>query len=155
MNAFIYYLHNGNDIPFYVGQTNSTKNRIKSHKERFGLNTKLEIIDIVNYDNRMFWEKHYMQLFISWDFVLVNKGVFKTKLLKPMNQRQRRAYFVNYNKMQLEERKKKIDIIKSSKQYNNLLILIGKTSKSRKEEIQLIKMMFSKEIIEFYFNDNQ
>ena len=69
----IYYLHNGNDVPFYIGKTvqNPIK-RLNNHKKVFGDNTLLEVIDVVENDNWLFWEKHYISLFKSWGFNLTN-----------------------------------------------------------------------------------
>lgn len=71
----IYYLHNGDDVPFYIGKTvqNPIK-RLNNHKKVFGDNTLLEVIDVVENDNWLFWEKHYISLFKSWGFNLENKN---------------------------------------------------------------------------------
>ena len=89
----------------YVGMTSQTLNRRlsrhvtdlikkKTHKDCwiFGLKQKnlspiIEVIDIVNEDKWQFWEQHYISLFKSWGFNLVNhtfggEGVFG---LKPWN----------------------------------------------------------------------
>jgi hypothetical protein len=71
----IYYLHNGNNVPFYVGKTVQNPNkRLNNHKKVFGNNTLLEVIDIVKNNNWLFWEKHYISLFKSWGFNLKNKN---------------------------------------------------------------------------------
>jgi len=149
MHAFIYYLHNGNDVPFYVGHTHSTENRLKSHKERFGLTTQLEIIETVNYDNRMFWEKHYMHLFISWGFALINKGVFKVK------SKAAPRYNINYsskNQKQetLNKRKEKILIIKNSPEFKQLLELIRSHDNNYKESQILERLIINKKVLKLY-----
>jgi hypothetical protein len=71
----IYYLHKGDNIPFYIGKTkNKSLHRNYQHKYTYGDNTVLEILDEVNPDDWNFWEKHYISLFKSWGFVLDNKN---------------------------------------------------------------------------------
>ena len=65
--TFIYYLHNGNNVPYYVGKTVNPKLRYKNKKL-------LEVIDEVNSEEWKFWEKHYISLFKSWGFQLDNKN---------------------------------------------------------------------------------
>jgi hypothetical protein len=76
METIIYYLHKGDNIPFYIGKTkNSPKKREREHRNR--MNNKsiyLEIIDKVNNDKWKFWEQHYISLFKSWEFELENKN---------------------------------------------------------------------------------
>jgi hypothetical protein len=68
----IYYLHKGDNIPFYVGKTTKVTSRKSHHKKN--KNGYLEIIDEVPTDEWMFWEKHYISLFKSWGFILENKN---------------------------------------------------------------------------------
>jgi hypothetical protein len=70
----IYYLHYGDNIPFYVGKTNKYYWRIYSHRKKYGKNTIMEIIDEVPINEWKFWEKHYISLFKSWGFNLSNKN---------------------------------------------------------------------------------
>jgi len=65
--TFIYYLHNGNNVPYYVGKTVNPKLRYKNKKL-------LEVIDEVDSKEWKFWEKHYISLFKTWGFQLENKN---------------------------------------------------------------------------------
>jgi len=71
---YIYFLHKNDNIPFYVGKTNNTIKRRLNHKQHFGFDVCLEIIDEIPSDEWKFWEKHYISLFKSWGFNLVNKN---------------------------------------------------------------------------------
>lgn len=57
----------------YQAKKNKTykANWIKALKKK-GLKPLLEIIDIVNFEEESFWEKHYISLFKSWGFKLTN-----------------------------------------------------------------------------------
>ncbi len=71
----IYYLHNGDNVPFYIGKTvQKPSKRLNNHKKVFGKKTLLEVIDIVENNNWLFWEKYYISLFKSWGFILKNKN---------------------------------------------------------------------------------
>ncbi len=71
----IYYLHKGDDVPFYIGKTVNTKNeRLKAHRDILGKNIFLEDIDIIPTKEWKFWEKHYISLFKTWGFILENKN---------------------------------------------------------------------------------
>jgi hypothetical protein len=74
MKTIIYYLHRGNQIPFYVGKTkNISKKRENAHKTR--LNDEsivLEVIDEV--DDWRYWEKHYINLFKTLGYNLTNQN---------------------------------------------------------------------------------
>ena len=69
----IYYLHKGNDVPFYIGKF-SKKSRLSSHKKKFGKDIQLVIIDEVPIKEWKFWEIHYISLYKSWGFKLENKN---------------------------------------------------------------------------------
>jgi hypothetical protein len=71
----IYYIHYGNNIPFYVGKTINIQQRTENHKKLFGKNIILEIIDEIPTNEWKFWEKHYISLFKSWGFILENKNI--------------------------------------------------------------------------------
>jgi hypothetical protein len=71
--TYIYYLHIGDNIPFYIGKSIAPKGRISEHKRRFG-NVILEVIDHVPTEEWLFWEKWYIELFKSWGFKLKNKN---------------------------------------------------------------------------------
>jgi hypothetical protein len=70
----IYYLHKGDNIPFYVGKTKNPNNRISGHRTKLGLNICLEIVDIVLKENAKFWESFWIEQFKQWGFKLVNKN---------------------------------------------------------------------------------
>jgi hypothetical protein len=73
--TYIYYLHNGDNIPFYVGKTIRKDNsRLNAHKSSLQENTYLEIIDEIPTEEWKFWEKYYISLFKSWGFKLANKN---------------------------------------------------------------------------------
>jgi hypothetical protein len=72
--TYIYFLHKGDNIPFYVGKSVYPEGRISLHKKRFG-EIKMEFIDIVPTSEWLFWEKWYIGLFKSWGFILENKNV--------------------------------------------------------------------------------
>jgi hypothetical protein len=71
----IYYLHKGDNIPFYVGKTkNNLNKRLNSHRGNKNHNVFIVSIDLVEDSEWKFWEKHYISLFRSWDFILENKN---------------------------------------------------------------------------------
>jgi hypothetical protein len=76
MKTIIYYLHRGNDVPFYVGKTkNSPKKREREHRNKLkDKNIILETIDETPSLEWKFWEKYYILLFYSWGFELKNKN---------------------------------------------------------------------------------
>ena len=71
----IYFLHKGDNIPFYIGETSKTlKSRLSHHKRKLGKNILIEQLDIVSLDSWRFWESWYIELFKSWGFSLTNKN---------------------------------------------------------------------------------
>ena len=70
----IYYLHKGDNIPFYIGKMISEKNRKSEHKNNLGKHIKLEIIDEVPTNEWKYWEAFYIFLFKSWGYILTNKN---------------------------------------------------------------------------------
>lgn len=71
----IYFLHRGDNIPFYIGETSkSLKSRLTHHKRKFGQDVLIEHVDDVSIETWRFWEKHYISLFRSWGFDLENKN---------------------------------------------------------------------------------
>jgi len=68
------YVLEKNTVPFYVGKTKdlNSKNRFNSHKLKH--NCEILIIDKVKDEEWKFWEKHYISLFKSWGFNLINKN---------------------------------------------------------------------------------
>jgi hypothetical protein len=73
--TYIYYLHKGNNIPFYIGKSiNSKFHRMYQHKKTYGLNIFYEILDIVDSDKWKFWECYWISQFKTWGFELTNKN---------------------------------------------------------------------------------
>jgi hypothetical protein len=72
-NYYIYYLKK-DETPFYIGYTKNIKNRRNAHRTIYGLDTEIEILDECSKHNVKFWEMHYISLFKSWGFVLLNKN---------------------------------------------------------------------------------
>lgn len=70
----IYYLHRGNNIPFYIGKTISEKDRKYHHKNRLGKDVILEVIDEIPTEEWRYWEEFYILLFKQWGFKLENKN---------------------------------------------------------------------------------
>lgn len=71
----IYYLTNlNNDLPFYIGKSVNCDSRLYSHKKTYGKNIKMVKIDLVKNKEWLFWEKHYISLFKSWGFNLLNQN---------------------------------------------------------------------------------
>jgi hypothetical protein len=72
--TFIYYLHTGNNIPLYIGKTVDLKQRTYNHRRNIDKNAILEVLDLVEDNEWRFWETHYISLFRSWGFSLINKN---------------------------------------------------------------------------------
>lgn len=73
--TFIYYLHKGDNIPFYIGKTiNSNNSRLNNHRIKYSKICYLEVIDIIPTEEWIFWEKYYISLFKSFGFNLENKN---------------------------------------------------------------------------------
>jgi hypothetical protein len=70
----IYYLHRGNNVPFYIGKTISEKDRKYHHRNRLGKDVILEVIDEVPTEEWRYWEEFYILLFKQWGFKLENKN---------------------------------------------------------------------------------
>jgi len=70
----IYFIHRGDNIPFYIGKSNRIQGRKGSHKKKFGKDIFIEIIDEVPINVWRFWESWYINLFKSWGFKLENKN---------------------------------------------------------------------------------
>lgn len=75
MKTTIYCLLSKKDgIPFYIGKTNNIYGREYSHKQTYGCDTILEILDEVPINKWRFWEAYYISLYRSWGFKLKNKN---------------------------------------------------------------------------------
>ena len=69
---YIYYLHLGDDVPFYVGKTNNPNSRTYQHRRTYGSNTTLEILEETNNETWRETEEFYIQMFRYWGFKLKN-----------------------------------------------------------------------------------
>lgn len=74
MEISIYYLHRGDNIPFYIGKTKNLKNRISGHKIKYGLDTIIEELEITSIKDSKFIEEYWINQFKSWGFNLINKN---------------------------------------------------------------------------------
>jgi hypothetical protein len=74
--TFIYYLHKGDNIPFYVGKTVNKNLRKAEHKykNKGGCKPEFVIIDEVCTDEWIFWEKYWISQFKCWGFILENRN---------------------------------------------------------------------------------
>jgi hypothetical protein len=73
--TYIYFLHRGDNIPFYIGKSNNPfKQRLHRHKKYFGENIQLEILDNVSIEEWKFWERYWISQFKTWGFILENKN---------------------------------------------------------------------------------
>jgi len=70
----IYFIHNGDNTPFYIGKSNRPQGRVGHHRKNFGENITLEIIDKVPLNEWKFWETYWIEQFKSWGFDLKNKN---------------------------------------------------------------------------------
>ena len=68
----IYYLHRGDDVPFYVGETSSKRTRLNKHKQVFGTDVEMKIIKETK--NWRKWEKYFIEYYTNQGFVLENKN---------------------------------------------------------------------------------
>jgi len=74
MEISIYYLHKGDNIPFYVGKTKNLKNRISGHKIKYGLDTFIEELEVVIKEDTKFAENYWIDQLKSWGFNLTNQN---------------------------------------------------------------------------------
>lgn len=69
----IYFLHMGDNIPFYVGETSKTlKKRLNDHKRKYGNHIKIELLEEV--EDWRFWESYWIYQFKAWGYILTNKN---------------------------------------------------------------------------------
>lgn len=71
----IYYLEDQDGVPFYIGKTKYIKSRLQDHRQKFKNRVKNIIVlekDIPEAQSK-FLEFFYIDLFLSWGFVLDNK----------------------------------------------------------------------------------
>lgn len=69
---YIYYLHYGDNIPFYVGKTNNVVTRRNGHKKRYGKDIQIYTLEETTTEEWRELEEFYIQLFRSWGFKLTN-----------------------------------------------------------------------------------
>lgn len=71
---YIYTLSE-NNIAYYVGRTKNINQRMRSHKSegRLRPGCTYEIINECDKSEMTFWERHYISLYRSWGFSLINK----------------------------------------------------------------------------------
>lgn len=69
---YIYYLHHGDNIPFYVGKTNNLITRRNKHKIKFGPDIFIESLEETNTEDWRKLEEFYIQIFRYWGFELKN-----------------------------------------------------------------------------------
>lgn len=76
MKISIYYLHKGDNVPFYIGKSKNPHFRKSEHrwKNKGGTKPEMVILEEVSFEEWDFWEKWYISLFKSWGFVLDNKN---------------------------------------------------------------------------------
>ena len=72
--TIIYYLHKGDDIPFYIGKTNNVYNRKYIHKKTFGSETEMFILEKVDVKKWRKFEQYWISQFRTWGFELLNKN---------------------------------------------------------------------------------
>ena len=70
----IYYLHTGDNKPFYVGKSKNGISRIKDHRFVYGENTFIEVLDEVSSTNWKFWESYWINQIQSWGFDIHNQN---------------------------------------------------------------------------------
>ena len=68
----IYYLHRGDNIPFYVGKSKRHLERLKNHKQIYGSDIEMTIISEVKDWKR--WEKYYIKKYKDLGYQLENKN---------------------------------------------------------------------------------
>jgi len=73
--VLIYFLTKNNN-PFYVGKTtlHFCKKREYKHKEKYGFDIQMEILEEVEYQDWKFWECYWIEQFKQWGFNLKNKN---------------------------------------------------------------------------------
>lgn len=72
--TYIYYLHRGDGIPFYIGKTINPPQRKAEHKYKIkgGCKPEFVILDTVPTKEWSFWEKYWISQFKVWGFILEN-----------------------------------------------------------------------------------
>ena len=68
----IYYLHRGNGIPFYIGKSKNSYDRLQNHKQTYGPSVEMVIISEVKNWKR--WEQYYIKKYKDLGYNLENKN---------------------------------------------------------------------------------
>jgi hypothetical protein len=71
--VFIYYLHKGDNIPFYIGKTGDLNQRLREHKNKKG-ECFIEVLEEVNIDEWVEKEKLYIKKYLDLGYVLNNQN---------------------------------------------------------------------------------
>lgn len=94
--TFLYYLHKGDNIPFYIGKARNPIRRKHKHRlDHKDQNIDLAVIDSCEDESRIwkYWEGFYIELFKQWGFKLENKnkgGGGPTKYTEEQKQKMRK-----------------------------------------------------------------
>jgi hypothetical protein len=70
---FIYYLHKGDNIPFYIGKTRNLSKRLREHKNKKG-ECFIEVLEEVNIDEWVEKEKSYIKKYLDLGYILTNQN---------------------------------------------------------------------------------
>jgi hypothetical protein len=73
-NMVSIYILEKNNIPFYVGKAKDIIRRKNRHKQAYGYDIDLYVIDNVEEKNWKFWECYWIEQFRQWGFDLLNKN---------------------------------------------------------------------------------
>lgn len=148
----------------YIGKTYNIIRRIKEHLicneksyrvhwiknlKKKGLTPSIDIIDVVPYDESNFWEQHYISLFKSWGFKLVNstEGGDGTIGFKHRED-SKKLMSLNCRKHQTEETKRKISATLKGKTPSNYAVFREACKKQPFPPERIEKMsIVSKELI--------
>lgn len=108
--TYIYFLHKGDNIPFYIGKSVNPDLRKAEHrwKKKGGIKPEFVIIDEVPTNEWLFWEKWYIELFKSWGFILENKNNGGGGMVKHSNESKLKISNSLTSKKHSEETKNKI-----------------------------------------------
>jgi hypothetical protein len=74
MESSIYFLHRGDNQPFYVGESKNPKNRLHVHTQTYGGDTQMEIVSTTKNwrEEEQILIKHYIDL--GYNLLNKNKG---------------------------------------------------------------------------------
>ena len=99
------YLLTKENIPFYIGKTTThfQQKREYKHKERFGFDINMEIIEEIEGEDWKYWECYWIEQFKQWGFKLKNKNKggggcnkmsnFSKKIIGDKNRKPKPIYF--------------------------------------------------------------